>query len=243
MRISTTRADTIFGVGFIALAPEHPMIRQIVAADKRAAVEKFVQDTSQIPETERASKRDKNGVYLGVDAIHPLTKERIPMYVADYVLGDYATGAVMGVPAHDQRDMEFAMKHNLPIKQVIIPAEQSHATDSHMAFEGEGILQNSGPFSGLSSADGRARITHEVSTTNVGGTETHFKIRDWLISRQRYWGAPIPIIYCGTCNVVPVPEEQLPVLLPSNVKITGKGSPLADHKDWVNTTCPKYCIH
>ncbi len=233
LRIYTTRPDTIFGVTFMCLAPSHPL------------VEKLVPDKDKLKSViERYGKmEDKEGFFTGHYAINPLTKEKIPIYVANFVLMEYGTGAIMSVPAHDQRDFDFAKKYNLPIKVVIVPEEKSGVSSLELgekAFEEDGILINSGRFSGLKNEDAKKEIAKFIEDNGFGKIAINYKLRDWGISRQRYWGTPIPIIYCDTCGIVPVPEKDLPVILPENVKFTGTGgSPLLESEDFLKVKCPK----
>jgi leucyl-tRNA synthetase len=174
------------------------------------------------------------GVFLGIYVIHPLTKEKIPVYTSEYVLPDYGTGVIMGVPAHDQRDYDFAIKHSLPIRTVIQNESSTEGCNSDA-----GVLINSNEYSGLKSEEASKKLVEYAKLNGFGGRDNYYKLRDWLISRQRYWGAPIPLIHCKSCSVVPVPYDQLPVVLPSDVKLTGRGSPLSKHPSFVNTKCPK----
>lgn len=237
--VFTTRPDTIFGVTFFVLAPEHPLVEQLVKGTPREEeVRKFKERISKKSEIERTSDTsDKEGLALGKDVIHPITGQKIPIWIADYVLLEYGSGAVMGVPAHDERDFAFAKKYGLPIIPVIQPPEGSWNGE---CYPGDGVLINSGAFSGLSSEEGKKRIIAFLKEKGLGDAAVSYRLRDWLISRQRYWGAPIPIIYCEKCGEVPVPEKDLPVLLPENVDFHPTGpSPLALCESFVNTTCPK----
>jgi leucyl-tRNA synthetase len=229
IRIFTTRPDTLFGVTFMCIAPEHPLVPILVkASDQLGAVK------------ERYGKEDeKVGLFTGYYAVNPLNGDRVPIYVANFVLMEYGTGAIMSVPAHDQRDYEFAEKYNLPVKIVIVP-EERRLTEISEAYEDEGILVDSGQFSNLESDIAREKIVEFIEEQGLGKAVVNYKLRDWGISRQRYWGTPIPILYCDTCGVVPVPEESLPVLLPADVRITGKGgSPLLDKEDFLLAQCPQ----
>lgn len=235
--VFTTRADTLFGVTFIALAPEHPLVEELVKnTEIEEKVKEFVRKVVVEERFERTEK--KEGMFLGKYALHPITGERIPIYVANFVLMEYGYGAVMGVPAHDQRDFEFAKENNLPIKIVVQP-ENGVIEKLGKAYEEDGILVNSEQFSGLKSAEAREKIIEYLEKIGKGKKAVQYKLRDWLISRQRYWGTPIPVVYCEKCGMVPVPEEQLPVLLPENVEFSGEGNPLEKAEEWVNTTCPK----
>lgn len=227
IRIFTTRADTLFGATFVCLAPTHPLSEKL-ATDKQAL--KKVK--------ERYGKEDeKIGLFTGHYAVNPANDEKIPIYIANFVLMEYGTGAIMSVPAHDQRDFEFAKKYNLPIRVVIEPEQKSELTE---AYEDEGILVDSNSFSKLRSDVARIEIAKHIEKKGLGKRVINYKLRDWGISRQRYWGTPIPIIYCEKCGVVPVPEQELPVILPEDVKFTGTGgSPLAESEKFANTSCPK----
>ncbi|WPX09955.1 leucine--tRNA ligase [Anaerocellum danielii] len=241
IKVFTTRPDTLFGVTYLVLAPEHPLTKEIIAGkpQEKECLE-FIEKMQYLNEIERTStETEKEGRFTGGFAIHPLTGERVPIYIANYVLVDYGTGAVMGVPAHDQRDFEFAKKYNLPIK-VVIKGEGVDIENLQSAYEDEGILINSGIFDGLKNTEAMKKITQYLEKNGVGRACVTYKLRDWLISRQRYWGAPIPIVYCDECGIVPVPEEDLPVLLPYNVEFKPTGqSPLSYCEEFVNTTCPK----
>ena len=284
--VFTTRPDTLYGVTFLALAPEHPLVTRVTTPEQAAEVAAYVEAARRKSEIERgAADGAKSGVFTGAHAAHPLTGAPIPIWVADYVLSGYGSGAVMGVPGHDTRDFAFARQYALPIVEVIIPDHYGRrpTTDDHRqeataddrpttaagvppiddeiysgiqatgvasavvggqqsAVEAPGITTNSGPFSGLPSIEAAARITAELAARGRGGAKVAYRFRDWLISRQRYWGAPIPIIHCPECGTVPVPEEELPVLLPDAVEFAPSGdgrSPLARVTEWVNTACPR----
>ena len=241
LEVYTTRVDTVYGVTFLALAAEHPAVAKILAAHpaERATVETFAAGLGSKSELERTSLMEKTGVFTGAYAINPLSRERIPIWVTNYVLADYGTGAVMGVPGHDERDFDFAKKHHLPISQVI--AEHKAAPDRPLeaAFTEDGFLLASGDYNGMTSARARDTITEKLALSGLGRKTVNYRIRDWLVSRQRYWGTPIPIIYCPTDGEVAVPDDQLPVILPPNVPITGQGSPLARDEAFLNVTCPK----
>lgn len=241
--VFTTRHDTLFGVTFMVLAPEHPLVDKLVAGTAYApAVAEFKEKMKRLSEIERLStEAEKEGLFIGAYAINPMNQERIPIWIANYVLMEYGTGAVMGVPAHDQRDFEFAKKYGLPIRIVIQPAEATLELEKMTeAYAGPGTMVNSGDFSGLPNEEGKERIASYLEATGLGQRKVNYRLRDWLISRQRYWGAPIPIIYCDRCGIVPVPEEDLPVLLPDDVEFTGEGlSPLAGSASFVHTTCPQ----
>jgi leucyl-tRNA synthetase len=243
LKVFTTRADTLFGATFMSLAPEHPLALTLAQGTlAEAEVCGFV-EYWQAQNRSRGVLEEitKEGVFTGRYCINPVTGWQMPIYVANFVLMEYGTGAVMAVPAHDQRDFEFAQKYNLPIKVVIQPPDATdlRAGDLTAAYEDDGVLVNSGSFTGLTSAAAREAITDHLATEGQGRHAVHFRLRDWLISRQRYWGAPIPIIYCEKCGLVPVPETDLPVVLPLNVEITGEGgSPLGRLPDFYEVACP-----
>ncbi|HEV7127738.1 MAG TPA: leucine--tRNA ligase, partial [Ktedonobacterales bacterium] len=243
--VFTTRPDTIFGVTYFALAPEHPLIDQLTAPDQRAAVRAYLQQARRQTQTDRArADREKTGVPLGTMAINPVSGESIPIWVADYVLMGYGTGAVMGVPAHDQRDFEFARHFALPIVPVIWPAgaPPSDPATWDAAYAGDGVLINSGPFDGTPVAEAINAVTQWCDAHGVGHRRIRYRLRDWVISRQRYWGPPIPIIYCPDHGAVAVPEQDLPVRLPEVEDYIPSGtgdSPLAKVASFVNTTCPR----
>ena len=240
IRTFTTRIDTIFGVTFIVLAPEHPLVAKLTTDEQREAVESYVKQAGRQTEIERLStEKEKTGVFTGAYAVNTLNGERVPILTADYVLLSYGTGMVMGVPAHDQRDFEFAKKYGLPIRVVIAPPDWDGG-ELEEAYLEEGTQVNSGEFDGLPSSEGMDKIADHVEALGLGGRAVNYRMRDWLISRQRYWGTPIPIVYCGSCGEVPVPESDLPVLLPDDAEFLPTGdSPLARHGDFVNTTCPQ----
>ncbi|MBN2073393.1 MAG: leucine--tRNA ligase [Actinobacteria bacterium] len=238
--VFTTRPDTLFGATFFILAPEHPLVESIVVGDEYikevSRVKKLISGQS---ETERGdAETEKIGCFTGRFVINPLSGEKVPVWIANYVLLEYGTGAIMAVPAHDQRDFEFAKKYNIPIREVISPDGIVHE-NTGSAYTGEGFMVNSGQFNGLESVKGMKEVTSLLEKREKGRFEVNFRLRDWLISRQRYWGAPIPIVYCDRCGTVPVPEKDLPVLLPYNVDFRPTGlSPLAYCDDFVNTACP-----
>lgn len=240
--VFTTRPDTIYGVSFMVLAPEHPLIPELVkGTEYEEPVKKFIDKMAHMNEIERTSNEtEKEGLFIGRYVINPMNGEKVPLFIANYVLMDYGTGAVMGVPAHDQRDFEFAKKYNLPIVPVIKPEDDSiDINNLNQAFEAEGIMINSGQFNGLNNREGIEKIIEYMEERGIGKREVNYRLRDWLISRQRYWGAPIPIIYCDKCGMVPVPEEDLPVILPMDIEFTGKGkSPLAESETFLHTSCP-----
>lgn len=238
IRVFTTRPDTLCGVTYLVLAPEHPLVEQFArGTSQEAAVKAFVGRITNQSEMERKTK-DKEGVFSGGYVCHPLRGTRIPVWIGNYVLSEYGTGAVMAVPAHDQRDFDFARTYNLPIEWVVFPADGT-ACDSKCAYEDPGVLKNSDTFDGLTSHDACSAITATLAAKKLGNKACHYRIKDWLISRQRYWGTPIPMIYCDTCGIVPVPQSQLPVVLPHDVTFTGCGdSPLNTVSEFVHTQCP-----
>jgi leucyl-tRNA synthetase len=240
--VFTTRPDTIFGVTFLVLAPEHPLTVTLTSSAQKAQVEAYVAASTRQSEIERALEtREKTGVYTGGTVIHPLSGERIPVWIADYVLPSYGSGAVMGVPAHDQRDFEFAQKYDLPIKVVIAPPGYS-GEPLVAAYPDAGTMVNSGRYNGQASEQAIPQIASDLAQNGQGGPKVQYRMRDWLISRQRYWGTPIPIVHCQRCGEVPVPEEQLPVKLPpmENFAPDGTGrSSLARLPEFVNTSCPQ----
>ncbi len=256
LRIFTTRPDTLFGVTFMCIAPEHPLAERLVK-------DKIALDDIR---TKYGKEDEKAGLNTGYYAINPLNGDRVPVYIANFVIMEYGTGAIMSVPAHDQRDFDFAKKYNLPIKVVIIPEQRTSDPEKYLlnssckkedysevdievgsinlelteAYEEEGILVNSGKFSGLKSNVARKEIISFIEEKGLGKAVANYKLRDWGISRQRYWGTPIPVIYCDKCGIVPIPESDLPVILPEDVKLTGRGgSPLNEVEDFLNTSCPK----
>ena len=239
LEVYTTRPDTLMGVSYMAVAPEHPIAS--IAADKNSEVAVFVDKCKQgkMAEAELATM-EKEGVATGLYAVHPISNEKVPIWVANFVLIEYGTGAVMSVPAHDQRDFEFAQKYDLPILPVVFPSKESQQCDfDQQAFLEYGVLKNSGEWDGLSSKDAFIAISKTIEKQGRGERRVNFRLRDWGISRQRYWGCPIPMIYCDDCGSVPVPEKDLPVLLPEDVEVTGAGSPLGSIKEFSEVTCPK----
>ena len=240
IRVFTTRPDTVFGVTFLVLAPENPLVAKLTAAEHEREVQDYVAKARSRTEIERLStEKEKTGVFIGAYAVNKLSGEKVPIWIADYVLQTYGTGAVMGVPAHDQRDFEFAHDFGLPIKVVIAPEGWS-GEEFEEAYVEPGTMVNSGQFNGPHSDQGKESIADFMEANGFGGRTTSYRLRDWLISRQRYWGAPIPIIYCPDCGIVPVPETDLPVLLPEDAEFRPTGeSPLTYHESFVNTTCPK----
>lgn len=237
LMVYTTRADTLFGVTFLAVAAEHPALNSIIKNNP-----KLIDFIAQCQQTKVAEAdmetMEKKGMDTGLKAIHPFTQEEIPVWVTNYVLMDYGSGAVMAVPAHDQRDYEFAKKYNIPIKQVIQPEGSGVCDLNAAAFTDKGVLVNSAEFSGLSSSDAIENIANLLKKNNLGEKKVNYRLRDWGVSRQRYWGTPIPMIYCDACGAVPVPLDQLPVILPENVDFTGEGSPIKTMPEFYETICP-----
>ena len=236
--VFTTRVDTLNGVTYVVIAPESELVEKITTDENKEAVEKYIAETSKLSEIERLSTdKEKTGVFTGAYVINPINNTKIPVWIADYVLEDYGTGAVMAVPAHDTRDYEFATKYNLPIKEVV---KSIKGEKDELPFTDYGILFNSGKYDGMTSKDAKSKITEDLSEKNQGKKTINYRLKDWLISRQRYWGAPIPIIYCDKCGTVAVPEKDLPVLLPHNVEFKPDGeSPLKKSEEFMNCTCPK----
>jgi len=238
----TTRADTLFGATFIVLAPEHALVQSITTEDCRAQVDDYVKHAATRSSVDRMSDKIKTGVFTGRYAINPLTGEAtMPIWIADYVLADYGTGAIMCVPGHDERDFEFATKYQLPIAEVISPTGTAQANPLTEAYTADGVLVNSGKYDGLTVADAKKAISADLEAKGVGKNTINYKLRDWVFSRQRYWGEPIPIIHCDCCGPVVVPDKDLPVRLPdvASYQPTDTGeSPLALVTEWVNTTCP-----
>ena len=243
IKVFTTRPDTLFGVSYLVLAAEHPLVELLIKGKRNAkALRAFISDTRAMSEMDRtATDTEKTGIFTGEYVLHPFSGAKIPVWIANYVLADYGTGAVMGVPAHDARDWEFAKKYSLPIQQVISDASSTLGVEQWTgAYCGKGALINSGEFDGLDNESVKETIIAALKDRGKGTARTNYRLRDWLISRQRYWGAPIPIVYCPNCGVVPVPDEQLPVVLPDNVQFTsGSVSPLATSEQFVNCSCPK----
>ncbi|WP_216903044.1 leucine--tRNA ligase [Synechococcus sp. CCY 9618] len=238
--VFTTRPDTIFGATYVVLAPEHPLVAELTSDDCRLSVIAFCDLVSRQSEQERtAEDRPKRGVPIGATVRNPANGESIPVWIADYVLAEYGTGAVMGVPAHDQRDFLFARQYELPVRQVVVPEGADPHAYAGQAWTEPGVLIHSGRFDGLASAEAKARIIATAEAEGWGMGRVQYRLRDWLISRQRYWGCPIPVIHCESCGVVPVPDAQLPVELPRDVPLSGKGgTPLARLESWVNVACP-----
>ncbi|HKL98548.1 MAG TPA: leucine--tRNA ligase, partial [Mobilitalea sp.] len=240
IRVYTTRPDTLYGATFMVLAPEHAVAKELASKEQQAAVEDYINKASMKSSVDRLQDKEKTGVFTGSFAINPLTKKQIPIWLSDYVLADYGTGAIMCVPAHDDRDFEFATKFGIPIVQVISSdgKENPNLTESYTEA---GIMINSGDWNGMSSEKAKQEVPDMLDKLGIGKKTVNYKLRDWVFSRQRYWGEPIPIVHCEHCGAVPVPEEELPLLLPEVEKYqpTGTGeSPLADIHEWVNTTCP-----
>jgi len=246
IRVFSTRADTLFGVSYIVLAPEHPLVDKLTAKDKTAAVNEYKDKTAKLSDIERQeSKGDKTGVFLGSYALHPITGKKIPIYIADYCLYTYGTGAVMGVPAHDARDYAFAKKYELCVIEVVKNElergnEHGNGGSEGGAFVGDGVLVNSGEFDGLKSDAARQKIAEWLKKNNFGGKKINYRLRDWSVSRQRYWGCPIPIVHCDKCGAVPLESKDLPVKLPYDVDLKQRAhSPLSYHEGFKNTKCPK----
>ncbi len=237
--VFTTRPDTVFGMTFAVLSPEHPLVDELTVSEHRDAVEAYQYKARRMSEIDRLStERERDGVFIGAHAINPMNGEEVPLYIADYVMMTYGTGAIMGVPGHDERDFEFARRYDLPIPVVIAPAGWD-GEPLEAAYLGEGTMVNSGRFNGMPSEEGWQAIADEMEDKGIGHRDVKYKLRDWLISRQRYWGAPIPMVYCEECGIVPVPEDQLPVLLPEDAEFRPTGeSPLKYHEGFLNTTCP-----
>ncbi|MGA8944288.1 MAG: leucine--tRNA ligase [Thermoactinomyces sp.] len=239
--VFTTRPDTLYGVSYLVVAPEHPLVPRLVKGkENEETILDFVNQMRKQSEIERTSTdAEKVGYPTGAYARHPLTGELIPIWVANYVLMDYGTGAVMGVPAHDERDFQFATKYDLPIRPVIRPLDQELKQPLTEAYTGEGVLFSSGQFDGMNNRKAIREIANYLAEQGLGKWSVNYRLRDWLISRQRYWGTPIPIIYCDECGTVPVPKEDLPVVLPEDVVFDGKSNPLSTSESFVHTTCPK----
>ena len=242
VKVFTTRVDTIHGCTYVVLAPEHSLVERLTAAPRLPEVRAFVERMKKIDAAVRTGEgAPKEGVFTGAEAVNPYSGEKVPIWIANFVLAGYGTGAVMSVPAHDERDFEFAKKYGLPIRVVIQPSHGERLGDSlPAAFTDDGVVQGSGPFSGLPSAEARRRMADLAKQKGFGGPTVRWHLRDWGFSRQRYWGTPIPIVYCDTHGAVPVPEKDLPVLLPPQAIITGTGEPpLAKVPEFVNTVCPR----
>ena len=242
IEVFTTRLDTLYGATFLALAPEHRLVgplKRTVSDERAAAIDDFVESLKSKTELERTSLMEKQGVFTGAHAINPLSRERIPIWLTNYVLAEYGSGAVMGVPAHDERDFEFAKKQGLPIAEVIVPLNGESNEPLHAAYVEDGRLIASDDFSEMSSERAREAIAERLTAIGAGGKSVGYKLRDWLISRQRYWGTPIPIVHCPHCGEVAVPDDELPILLPPRERISGEGSPLASIPEFIETVCPK----
>ncbi|MBT8088045.1 MAG: leucine--tRNA ligase [Gammaproteobacteria bacterium] len=238
LTVYTTRPDTLMGVTYMAVAAEHPLAAKAAADNPEIAA--FIEECVQTGAAEATLETmEKKGMPLGISAVHPLTGDEVPLWVANFVLMSYGTGAVMAVPGHDERDWEFAKKHGIPIKQVIRPADGTEIDIQEAVFVDKGILVNSGEYDGLDYDGAFNAIADHFEASGHGGRTVNYRLRDWGVSRQRYWGTPIPIIYCDDCDAVPVPEDQLPVVLPENVEFTGVGSPLRDMPEFFETTCPE----
>ncbi|BAQ63403.1 leucine--tRNA ligase [Geminocystis sp. NIES-3709] len=240
--VFTTRPDTVYGVTYVVLAPEHPLTQVVTTSERKEVVEAFIKEVSEESEIDRtADDKPKKGTMTGGKVINPFTGEEIPILIANYVLYEYGTGAVMGVPAHDVRDFKFAKENDLPIKVVILPDDADNGDICLLeAYTEAGIMINSGGFNGMNSIKGKEAVIRLAENNDYGKKRIQYRLRDWLISRQRYWGCPIPVIHCEDCGIVPVPSEDLPVKLPENVEFSGRGaSPLAKIEDWINVPCPK----
>ncbi|PLX99393.1 MAG: leucine--tRNA ligase [Desulfuromonas sp.] len=240
IRIFTTRQDTLYGATFMSLAPEHPKALELTTGDNRKDVEAFIAKVGKQDKNKRTSEDyEKEGVFTGSYCINPVSGRKMPVYIANFVLMDYGTGAVMAVPTHDQRDFEFAKKYDLPMVVVIQPDEALDVDSMSEAWTGPGTMANSGSFDGLDNETAKEEIADYLEAEGLGTKAVNFRLRDWGVSRQRYWGTPIPVVYCDACGVVPVPEDQLPVVLPTDVKFTGGGgSPLAALESFAGTDCP-----
>ncbi|MEA5489841.1 MULTISPECIES: leucine--tRNA ligase [Pseudanabaena] len=243
--VFTTRPDTVYGVSYVVLAPEHPLVETLTSAAQKEAVTKFIEEVKNLSEIDRTSDdRPKRGVAIGASVVNPFTGKEVPIWIADYVLFEYGTGAVMGVPAHDVRDFAFAKQYDLPIQTVIesnspLPVGEGQGV-RESAYTDAGIMVNSGEFNGLDSVTAKTKIIELAEKNQWGTAKITYRLRDWLISRQRYWGCPIPVIHCPSCGIVPVPHADLPVILPEDVELTGRGaSPLAQKDSWINVPCPK----
>ena len=241
IKVFTTRPDTIFGATYLVLAPEHPILSELLTGTARENLDEYINRIKSRSDLERTSLiKEKEGIFTNLFAINPVNGQVLPIYVADYVLLTYGTGAIMAVPAHDQRDFEFAVKYNLPIVQVIKPDSVGNSLNE--AYEGEGVMINSSQFNSMNSIEARKAITDYLEKMGVGKKVVKYKLRDWVFSRQRFWGEPIPIVHCEKCGAIPIPYDELPLNLPDvpYYETSGTGeSPLALIKDWVNVNCPK----
>jgi len=238
LAVYTTRPDTLMGVTYVAVAAEHPLALKAVA--QNSELQSFLDECKTMQSSEAAMETmEKRGVDSGLKVIHPLSGEEVPVWIANFVLMGYGTGAVMSVPAHDQRDYEFALKYDLPINQVIAPVKNEEINLEKVAFTEKGVLVNSGEFDGLSSEQAFGAIAEKLAEKGQGERKVNYRLRDWGVSRQRYWGTPIPVVYCDDCGAVPVPDEQLPVVLPKEVTLDGSGSPLAKLDSFIQTECPE----
>ncbi|MFP4015511.1 MAG: leucine--tRNA ligase [Halanaerobiales bacterium] len=246
LEVFTTRPDTIYGATYMVLAPEHPLVQELIAGtNKEKEVNEFINQVKKQKEMERTSpESEKNGIFTGGYAVNPMTGEDIPIMIANYVLMGYGTGAIMAVPAHDQRDLDFAIKYDIPVEIVIQPDDREEILTAEdlegEAYTGGGHLVNSGEYNGLSVEEAFDKMAEDMEEQGIGNVEVNYRLRDWLISRQRYWGTPIPVVYCDSCGAVPVPEENLPVELPHDVEFSPTGeSPLKNVESFVNTECPE----
>ena len=238
--VFTTRPDTVYGVTYVVLAPEHPLTKEVTTPEQKEAVSAFIEEIKGQSEIERtAEDKPKRGILTGGQAINPFNGAEVPILIADYVLYEYGTGAVMGVPAHDVRDFKFATEKGLPIKTVIVPEGGNANTPLEQAYIEPGTIVNSEQFDGINSVEGKTKIIEYAEQQGYGKARVQYRLRDWLISRQRYWGCPIPVIHCDDCGTVAVPDKDLPVELPESVELSGRGgSPLAQLEDWINVDCP-----
>jgi leucyl-tRNA synthetase len=238
LEVFTTRPDTLMGVSYLAIAPQHPLAEQVAAC--QPAIQQFIAHCRMLPVAEAAvATQEKQGINTGLQAQHPITGEKLPIWIANFVVMDYGTGAVMAVPAHDERDFAFAQRYQLPIRPVIQPIAASQQNYTQSAYTEAGILIHSGLFTGLSSEEAKRAITQHLVAIGKGAIKTQYRLRDWCVSRQRYWGSPIPIIYCEVCGTVPVPEEDLPVVLPEAIALESAQAPLSQYPDFYQTPCPQ----